>query len=228
MEWSLGLEHQFGTTASVKAQYVGTRAVNQPYLTQVNGYQTVCPGCFAPFPYMQPTDPRFAAVTQFSTGANSHYHGLQLTAMKRMGHGLQGQINYTWSRCMDEVSNGGFLQFSAGGILSPLPGGLHRDYGPCDYDIRSNLNAQYVYQLPVKVRSQWLGHIVNDWQVSGTLFWHSGVPFSVLEHAILGKRKRHRAGQRPSVRKPRARSRSLLPPLQSCVHAAWHDAMAES
>jgi hypothetical protein len=180
MEWSLGLEHQFGTTASVKAQYVGTRAVNQPYLTQVNGYQTVCPGCFAPFPYKQPTDPRFAAVTQFSTGANSHYHGLQLTAMKRLGHGLQGQINYTWSRCMDEVSNGGFLQFSAGGILSPLPGGLHRDYGPCDYDIRSNLNAQYVYQLPIKVRSQWFGHIVNDWQVSGTLFWHSGVPFSVL------------------------------------------------
>ena len=180
MEWSLGLEHQFGTTASVKAQYVGTRAVNQPYLTQVNGFQTVCPGCFAPFPYMRPTDPRFAAVTQFSTGANSHYHGLQLTAMKRLGHGLQGQINYTWSHCMDEVSNGGFLQFSAGGILSPLPGGLHRDYGPCDYDIRSNLNAQYVYQVPVKVRSQWLGHIVNDWQVSGTLFWHSGVPFSVL------------------------------------------------
>jgi hypothetical protein len=180
MEWSLGLEHQIGTTASVKAQYVGTRAVNQPFLTQVNGYQTVCPGCFAPFPYLQPTDPRFAAVTQFSTGANSHYHGLQLTAMKRMGHGLQGQINYTWSRCMDEVSNGGFLQFSAGGILSPLPGNLHRDYGPCDYDIRQNLNAQYVYQLPLKVRSQWLGHVVNDWQLSGTVFWHSGVPFSVL------------------------------------------------
>ncbi|HSY64978.1 MAG TPA: carboxypeptidase regulatory-like domain-containing protein, partial [Terriglobales bacterium] len=138
MEWSLGMEHQFGTTASVQAQYVGTRAVNQPYSTQVNGYQTVCEGCFAPFPYLQSTDPRFGAVTQFSTGANSHYNGLQLTAMKRLGHGLQGQINYTWSRCMDTVSNGGFLQFSAGGILSPLPGDLARDYGPCDYDIRHN------------------------------------------------------------------------------------------
>ena len=53
MEWSLGLEHQFGATGSVHAQYVGTRAVNQPYLTQVNGYQTVCEGCFAPFPYAQ-------------------------------------------------------------------------------------------------------------------------------------------------------------------------------
>ncbi len=61
MEWSLGIEHQFGSTASVHAQYVGTRAVNQPYQTQVNGYQTVCPGCFAPFPYGQAPDPRFAS-----------------------------------------------------------------------------------------------------------------------------------------------------------------------
>jgi hypothetical protein len=180
MEWSFGLEHELGTTASLKAQYVGTRAVNQPYLTQVNGSQTVCPGCFAPFPYSRATDPRFGAVTQFSTGAGSHYDGLQLTAMKRLGHGLMGQINYTWSRCMDEVSNGGFLQFSAGGILSPLPGELSRNYGPCDYDIRHNLNAQYVYLLPVKIRSQFFGHVVNGWQVSGTVFWHSGLPFSVL------------------------------------------------
>ena len=180
MEWSLGLEHELGTTGSIHAQYVGTRAVNQPYLTQVNGYQTVCDGCFAPFPYGKSTDPRFGAVTQFSTGANSHYSGLQLTAIKRIGHGLMGQINYTWSRCMDTVSNGGFLQFSAGGILSPLPGDLARDYGPCDYDIRHNLSAQYVYQLPVKVRNRALGYALNGWQVSGTVLWHSGIPFSVL------------------------------------------------
>ncbi len=180
MQWSLGLEHQFGTRASIEAQYVGTRAVDQPYMTQVNGYQTVCQGCFAPFPYMRPTDPRFAAVTQFSTGAGSNYNGLQLTAMKRLGHGLQGQINYTWSHCLDEVSNGGFLQFSAGAILSPLSGELGRNYGPCDYDIRHNITGQYVYELPIKVRSQWLGYALNRWQVSGSVFWHSGIPFSVL------------------------------------------------
>ena len=183
MEWSLGMEHQFGTKASLLARYVGTRAVNQPYLTQMNGYQTVCPGCFAPFPYMQPTDPRFSAVTQLATGENSHYNGLQLTAMKRLGHGLQGQFNYTWSRCMDTVSNGGFLQFSAGGILSPLPGELARDYGPCDYDIRHNLNAQYVYQLPIHLQNRLLAPALNGWQISGTMFWHSGVPFSVLSTA---------------------------------------------
>jgi hypothetical protein len=103
-----------------------------------------------------------------------------MTAMKRFGNGFMGQLNYIWSRCMDTVSNGGFLQFSAGGILSPLPGDLARDYGPCDYDIRHNLNAQYVYQLPIKVLSRSLGYALNGWQVSGTVFWHSGAPFSVL------------------------------------------------
>src|ERR1019366_9506027 len=44
MEWSLGLEHQLGTTGSIHAQYVGTRAVDQPSVTQVNGYQSVCEG----------------------------------------------------------------------------------------------------------------------------------------------------------------------------------------
>jgi len=178
-EWSFGVEYQFGSTTSLHGQYVGTRALNQPYLTQENGYQTVCPGCFAPFPYLQPADARFGAVAQLSTGANSRYNGLQLTAERRLGRGLKGQINYTLSRCRDEVSNGGFLQFSSGGILSPLPGELARDDGPCDYDIRHNLTAQYVYELPVKVRSHRLGYFLNDWQVSGTAFWHSGIPFSV-------------------------------------------------
>ena len=180
MEWSFGLEHEFGSTVSVHALYVGTRALDQPYMTQVNGYQTVCQGCFAPFPYAQAPDPRFGAVTQLSTGASSFYNGLQLSAIKRLGHGLQGQLNYTWSRCMDEVSNGGFLQFSAGVILSPLPGNLARDYGPCDYDIRQNLSAQYVYQLPLKVKNKSLGYALNNWQVSGTVFWHTGLPFSVF------------------------------------------------
>jgi len=81
---------------------------------------------------------------------------------------------------MDTVSNGGFLPFSAGGILAPLPGELWRQYGPCDYDVRQNLTAQYVYQLPIRVRSRLAGYALNGWQVSGTLFWHSGLPFSVL------------------------------------------------
>src|ERR1700686_2162982 len=180
MQWSFAVEHQVGDAFNLRAQYVGTRAVNQPYETQVNGYQTVCEGCFAPFPYGRPKDPRFGPVTQLNTGANSHYNGLQLTAGKPLGHGIQVQANYTWSHCMDTVSNGGFLPFAAGALLSPLPGELGRQYGPCDCDVRHNFTAQYVYQLPIKFRNHLLARTLNGWQVSGTAFWHSGLPFSVL------------------------------------------------
>jgi len=179
MEWSFGLEQQIGNTINLRAQYVGTRAVNQPYTTQVNGYQTACQGCFAPFPYGAPADARFGAVTELNTGANSHYNGLQTTAEKRLGHGLQLQANYTWSHCIDTVSNGGLLPFAAGGILSPIPGDLERDRGPCDYDVRHNVTASYAYRLPIKLRGR-PGVALNGWQVSGSFFWRSGLPFSVL------------------------------------------------
>jgi Carboxypeptidase regulatory-like domain len=179
MEWSFGLEQQVGNTIHLRAQYVGTRAVNQPYTTEVNGYQTVCDGCFAPFPYGAPADARFGAVTQLATGANSHYDALQTTAEKRLSHGFDFQVNYTWSHCIDTVSNGGFLPFSAGGILSPIPGDLERDRGPCDYDVRHNLTGNYVYEPPMKFRGR-LGAVLNGWQVSGSVFWRSGLPFSVL------------------------------------------------
>jgi hypothetical protein len=81
---------------------------------------------------------------------------------------------------MDTVSNGGFLPFSAAGMLSPIPGELWRQYGPCDYDVRQSLTARYVYQLPVHMHGRMAGYALNGWQVSGTLFWHSGLPFSVL------------------------------------------------
>lgn len=162
MHWSFGLEQQIGNTVHLRAQYAGTRAVNQPYTTQVNGYQTVCQGCFAPFACREPADPRFGAVTQLSTGANSYYNGLQTTAEKRLGHGLQILVNYTWSHCMDQVSNGGLISFSSAEILSPLPGDLARDRGPCDYYVRHNLTPSYTYQTPSNAHNR-LGSPFNGW-----------------------------------------------------------------
>ena len=179
MQWSFGIEHQVGNSGNLRAQYVGTRAVDLPYQSEVNGYQTVCQGCFAPYPYLQPADARFAAVDQLSTGANSHYNGLQLTAEKHLAGGLELNANYTWSHCLDTVSNGGFLSFSSAGVLSPLPDELWRQYGDCDYDVRHNFDAAYVYELPFRSHSRWKA-LIEGWQISGTLFLHSGLPFTVL------------------------------------------------
>ena len=182
MEWSFAVEHQAGN-ARQSAGAVCGHARGQPALYHPGErLPDGLPGLLCAVPLRSPPDPRFAAVTQLATGANSHYNGLQTTAEKRLSHGVQLQANYTFSRCMDTVSNGGFLPFSAGGILSPIPGDLQRDRGPCDYDVRHNLTATYVYDLPGPKgafgRSR-LGAALKGWQVSGTAFWHSGSPFSV-------------------------------------------------
>ena len=227
MEWSFGLEHQIGKTINLRAQYVGTRAVNQPYTTQVNGYQTVCQGCFAPFPYGAPTDPRFGAVTQLATGANSHYNALQTTAEKRLGHGLQVQANYTWSHCIDTVSNGGFLPFSAGGILSPIPGDLQRDRGPCDYDVRHNFHRKLCLSTPDQ--ATWPpGRRFKRMAGIRVIFLAQWTAVFGAERALFGQWKRHRQRRRPAVRQCRTWRAVLRPQSDPRRHSTRHDSVAES
>ena len=179
LQWSAGVERELPAPMMLRAQYVGTRGYDLAYQMHVNGYQTVCHGCFAPYPYGKPSDPRFGDVIQFMSNATSRYNGLQLTLERRPSAGLSWIVNYTWSHAQDDVSNGGFLPFAAGGLLSPLPGELARSWGDADYDVRHNLTATYTYELPLHASRSWLAALVNGWQVSETFFWHTGMPFTV-------------------------------------------------
>jgi hypothetical protein len=178
-QYNLGIEQQAGSHGSVRADYVGTRGLHEPFQEQLNGYQTVCNGCFAPFPYRQPLDQRFATVTEFRTGANSIYNGLQ-TAYAQQWGGLTLRANYTFSHCLDEVSNGGLLAFSTQGLESPLPGELSRQHAGCDYDVRHNISAYGMYRLPFHSDNAMLRGVFAGWSFSETGFIHSGLPFSVL------------------------------------------------
>ncbi len=178
-QYNLGLEKQIGTRGDLHVDFVGTRGTHEPYQVQLNGYQTVCPGCFAPYPYAQPIDQRFGNVNEFRTGASSNYAGLQ-TAYSQQIAGLTLRANYTFSHCLDEVSNGGLLSFSTQGILSPLAGELSRDYGNCDYDVRHNISAFGLYQIPFQSSHRWLRQALGGWSYSQTAFFHTGLPFTVL------------------------------------------------
>jgi hypothetical protein len=179
LQWSLGIERELGARGALRVDYVGTRAVHEPYQVQLNGYQTVCEGCFAPFAYQQPLDQRFGSVNEFRTGAGSHYAGLQSSVTKQFA-GLTLRGNYTYSHCLDEVSNGGLLPFSTLGILYPLPGDLRKEYGNCDYDVRHNLSAFAIYEIPFHSSHTGLRYMLSGWQASQTAFLHSGLPFSVV------------------------------------------------
>ena len=61
-----------------------------------------------------------------------------------------------------------------------MPGSLRREYGNCDYDVRDNLSAFGVWQLPFRSRRPLVQRVCGGWQYSETLFFHTGLPFSVL------------------------------------------------
>jgi hypothetical protein len=178
-QYNFGIEQQAGKGGAVRLDYVGTRGLHEPYQVELNGYQTVCAGCFAPFAFARPLDQRFGSVNQFETNANSGYSGLQASVTEQFG-GLTLKGNYTLSHCLDEVSNGGLLPFSTQGILSPLPGELSRQYGDCDYDVRHNVSAFGIYQIPFRSSRAALRALFGGWSFSETAFLHSGLPFTVL------------------------------------------------
>ena len=178
-QYNLGIEQKLSAHGAVRIGYVGTRGFHEPFQVGLNGYQNVCAGCFAPYAYAQPLDRRFGSVNEFRTDASSNYSGLQASLSEQF-HSLTLNANYTVSHCLDEGSNGGLLPFSTQGILTPLPGELRSQYSNCDYDVRHNLSAYGIYQIPFVSKHLLLRALFRNWSFSETAFLHSGLPFSVL------------------------------------------------
>ena len=178
-QYNFGIEQKLNAHGAIRIGYVGTRGLHEPFQVGLNGYQTVCPGCFAPYPYARPLDQRFGNVNEFRTDAGSNYNGMQ-TNLTEQFHSLILNANYTLSHCLDEVSNGGLLPFSTQGILTPLPGELKNQYSNCDYDVRHNISAYGIYQVPFASKRLLLRAMFKNWSFSETAFLHSGLPFSVL------------------------------------------------
>jgi len=60
------------------------------------------------------------------------------------------------------------------------------NYSNSDYDVRHSLNASYGWDLRVKFENRALNSIAGGWTVSGTFFYRTGLPFSVLDGTTIG------------------------------------------
>ena len=123
-----------------------------------------------------------------TSAAVSNYHGMVVSIRHRFSRWTPGlfQVNYTFSHTFDEVSNGGDISFTTGSSQNPQdPNNLRGAYGPAEYDVRHSLNANYVWEVPMKAALR--GHgpdlLVKGWQVSGTLFARTGFPYTVFDFA---------------------------------------------
>jgi hypothetical protein len=179
VEWNAEIQHTFGTKTVVSVNYVGNRGYDEllinPYLNAFGG--------FGGLPATAP-DARVAYVNQLTNAGVSNYNGITFSAQQNVWKGLSGRVNYTYSHSFDDISNGGILAYNLfnGSLADQIsPFNTRLNYGPADYDLRHNVTASYVWELPFKSKSQILDRAIGGWTVSGTFFYHSGFPFSVVD-----------------------------------------------
>lgn len=108
----------------------------------------------------------------------SAYDALQVEVQKRMAHGLQFGLSYTYSHTLDEQSGLGLFYNGS----NPLD--VRSGYGNADFDLRHDITFDYVYQLPSFLsKSNWFAHVTNGWGLQGITVLQSGQPYSVEDYS---------------------------------------------
>jgi hypothetical protein len=191
-EWSLELQQGLGWNTTFSTMYVGNHGSHEEISnTALNAFSATP---FADLPASAP-DPRFGVVSQQQNIANSNYSGLVATIRHDTRAGLTFQASYTYSHSLDEISNNSVSPFGLNtfgryaDIINPQdPNNLRAyNYGNSDYDIRQNFTANYVWSDGLRHLTNWGPNaLMKGWSFSGTIFRHSGLPFTVVSSGTTG------------------------------------------
>ena len=175
--WNLTIQHTFTSTLSAEVAYVGN--VGRHLYVNPNLNQAAPgPGDFNPrrvffrkFGFTQ-------SINDICNCDNSSYHSLQTKLQKRMSHGLDFLVTYTFSKSMDNTEYGSVysnnLDFRA-------------DHGPSNYNRGHEFSVAHIWELPFGRGRQWGGSanravdlVLGGWVLSGITTFYSGLPFSPL------------------------------------------------
>ncbi len=112
---------------------------------------------------------------QTTSDGSSTYNGLTTSLTKRYGHGLQFQVNYTFSRAIDNTSD-----FSS--QSTPFrPGLLNLDRAVSDFNIKHSFVANAVYTSPTQhIGGSFVSALISDFTIAPIVSVRSGVPFTLL------------------------------------------------
>ena len=200
-QWSLTVEQQLTNTLTFQLGYVGQHGT---HLLNLMDYQqkkavdasgnVVKPGelsaAILPTEFLAANSVlKSGYVGGTDSNASQRYDSLQAVLRKRMSGGLEGQVAYTYSKCL--TNSAGYYGTSAWGgngaqTSLGLPGWQNiydgrSEWGPCFFDETHILSSYATYDLPVG-RGQKFGHDVNSiadqvighWQLGGIVSLHTG------------------------------------------------------
>lgn len=179
-EWNFQIEKALGPSMTLSVNYVGNHGLHETWNNPgPNGFDT---GGFGGLPTSAP-DSRFSTVQEIETSAVSNYNGVTISLSRRL-KAFQFQFNYSWSHALDEISNGGVLEYNLSdnfSLLTPQnPFNLRQyNYGNADYDTRHYASLNYVWTTP-KLKNGWMNAIAG-WTIAGNAFARTGYPFTVVD-----------------------------------------------
>ncbi len=125
--------------------------------------------------------PQYGALAVYSTIGSSDYHGATVSIRQRFRDVLTYDLNYTFSKSMDDVSG---LQTDA--PFTPFilnAANQLQQRAVSDFDVRHIVNANVIWQLPIGRGRTFLSDangpvnaILGGWQISSIVRWNSGLP----------------------------------------------------
>lgn len=114
----------------------------------------------------------------YTAAGISEYNALQAHLEKRLSHGLQAGVSYTYSHSTDEQSAMG-LFYNGNNPLN-----LRSGYGNSDFDRTHVINFTYLYELPkFYSESSVAGKFADGWGLEGLTILQSGQPYSVIDYS---------------------------------------------
>jgi len=186
-----GVERQVFGSLLLRASYQGAFGRHLPMLENYNrvdgiGYGVVSPSSLTP---VRP-NPLYTGFNYRSNSVSSNYNSLVVEAQKRMGHGLQFQTGYTYSKLLD-VNSELFAGCSTiGGFNAPYyyysNARPKLTYGRASYDHRYSYKFNVTYEMPFfKSEKGFVGHALGGWAL-GTFFqMYAGHPIDVYNGSSL-------------------------------------------
>jgi hypothetical protein len=161
-QYNLAIEREFGPSQSLTVTYLGSQAQNLN-----NGY------------YAIGENPNFPEVNVIQSTAHSNYNALQVQFQRRMSHGLQAMLGYTWSHSLDNSSSDQDISSN-----SATQAALASLYGSSDFDIRHTFNAAATYNIPTASSfNPTLQNILGHWSVDSIFHYRTAPPVTVYTGA---------------------------------------------
>ena len=191
---NIGIQRQLTSDIAMSVNYLwsrglelyGVRDLNMPSATTNFTYTIDDVNGNAAGSYSTPVyigarpDTRYGTIAYAENGVNSYYNGLAVQVNKRLAHGLQALVSYTWSH---EIDDGQSYAESTNNLFLSNPnywlynGNYKADKGTGIEDQRHRLALSWVWTPTFTRRTDFVSrYVVNGWQLSTITTMASGHP----------------------------------------------------